>query len=169
LSKLGVSLFFLFVCFLFSNIPIRDFYIFRFYLSEEEKYKEFLEEFKVRKDCPVEIGYASWYGPRFHGRKTANGEIFDLYKFTAASRALPLGTYVLVYNFENGKFVVVRINDRGPYVKGRIIDLSFAAAYELGIHKKGVGKVAVIPLRCLSPLTQLKLYDKFVKYILRTY
>ncbi|GAB6066677.1 septal ring lytic transglycosylase RlpA family protein [Aquifex pyrophilus] len=155
--------------FLFSSTPIRDFYVFRFYLSEEEMYEEFLKELKVKKNCPVEVGYASWYGPKFHGRRTANGEIFDLYKFTAASRTLPLGTYVLVYNFENGKFVVVRINDRGPYVKGRIIDLSFAAAYELGLYKRGLGKVAVIPLKCLSPLTQLRLYDKFVKHILRTY
>ncbi len=76
----------------------------------------------------VEEGIASWYGPKFHGRRTASGEVFDMYQLTAAHRWLPFGTLVRVTNLENGLSVVVRINDRGPFVKGRIIDLSYAAA-----------------------------------------
>ncbi len=94
----------------------------------------------------VEVGYASWYGPGFHGRKTASGEIYDMYKLTAAHKTLPLGTYVKVINLENGRSVIVKINDRGPFVKGRVIDLSYAAAKKLGMLKKGVAKVKIIAL-----------------------
>ena len=94
----------------------------------------------------VEVGYASWYGPGFHGRRTASGEIYNMYKFTAAHKTLPLGTYVKVINLENGRSVIVRINDRGPFVKGRIIDLSYAAAKKLGMLKKGVARVKIIAL-----------------------
>ncbi len=94
----------------------------------------------------VEEGLASWYGPGFHGRRTASGEIYNMYAFTAAHRVLPLGTYVLVTNLENGRRVVVRINDRGPFVPGRIIDLSYAAARALGMVKKGVARVRVVAL-----------------------
>ncbi|RUM28694.1 MAG: septal ring lytic transglycosylase RlpA family protein [Aquifex sp.] len=148
---------------------LRDYHEFKLYIKEEEVYKEFIKHIKVKKNCKIERGIASWYGPKFHGRKTANGEIFNLFKLTAASRTLPLGTYVLVYNLENGKFVVVRINDRGPYIDGRIIDLSFAAAFEIGLYRKGIGEVLVIPLKCLSPSTQLRFYDELVKDILKTY
>jgi rare lipoprotein A len=81
----------------------------------------------------VETGEASWYGPGFHGRKTANGERFDTYDLTAAHKTLPFGTLLKVTNLENNRFTVVRINDRGPYVRGRIIDLSKAAKNELGM------------------------------------
>ena len=91
-------------------------------------------------------GYASWYGPKFHGRKTASGEIFNMYSMTAAHRTLPLGTYVKVINLKNGRSVIVKINDRGPYIKGRIIDLSYAAARKLGMIKDGVVPVEVIVL-----------------------
>jgi len=91
----------------------------------------------------VQIGYASWYGKKFHGRPTASGEIFNMYKLTAAHRTLPLGTYVKVTNLSNGKSVIVKINDRGPYVKGRIIDLSYMAAKKIGMVKKGVQKVKI--------------------------
>lgn len=94
----------------------------------------------------VEEGLASWYGPRFHGRPTASGEPFNMYAFTAAHRILPLGTYVLVTNLENGRRVVVRINDRGPFVPGRIIDLSYAAARALGMLERGVVRVRVVAL-----------------------
>ena len=94
----------------------------------------------------VEEGLASWYGPGFHGRRTASGEIYNMYAFTAAHRLLPLGTYVLVTNLENGRRVVVRINDRGPFVPGRIIDLSYAAARALGMVEKGVARVRVVAL-----------------------
>jgi hypothetical protein len=84
---------------------------------------------------------ASWYGPRFHGRRTANGEVFDQNLFTAAHRTLPFGTLVLVTNPATGRSVVVRINDRGPYISGRSIDLSRAAARAIGMEEAGVAEV----------------------------
>jgi rare lipoprotein A len=89
---------------------------------------------------------ASWYGPGFNGRSTSTGEAFDSHRFTAASRALPLGSYARVTNLENGQSVVVRINDRGPYVGGRGIDLSQAAADRLGFRREGVARVQVVRL-----------------------
>lgn len=86
-------------------------------------------------------GEASYYAHKFHGRKTANGEIFDMHKLTAAHLKLPFNTLVRVTNLSNNKTVIVRINDRGPYAKGRIIDLSLAAAKELDMMKSGVAKV----------------------------
>jgi rare lipoprotein A (peptidoglycan hydrolase) len=90
-----------------------------------------------------QTGVASWYGPGFHGRQTANGEVYDQYKLTAAHRTLPLGTWVKVKNPTNGKRIEVRINDRGPYIDGRIIDLSYAAARALGMVKPGIAQVEV--------------------------
>ncbi|HHF53278.1 MAG TPA: septal ring lytic transglycosylase RlpA family protein [candidate division WOR-3 bacterium] len=89
----------------------------------------------------IEVGLASYYGRKFHGKKTASGEIFNMYKLTAAHRKLPFGTYVKVTNLENGRSVIVRINDRGPFKKNRIIDLSYEAAKRLGIISKGVARV----------------------------
>ncbi len=86
---------------------------------------------------------ASWYGPRFHGKKTANGEIYDQMAFTAAHKKLKFGTLLRITNPKNNKSVVVRINDRGPYIPGRQLDLSKAAAMELGTIKKGVVKLKV--------------------------
>jgi len=91
----------------------------------------------------VFIGKASWYGPNFHGKLTANGEVFDQNAFTAAHRELPFGTKVLVTNLTNGKSTVVTINDRGPYVDGRHIDLSKAAAQEVGMLEAGVVDVMI--------------------------
>jgi len=88
-------------------------------------------------------GLASWYGPRFHGRRTANGERFNKFLLTAAHRTLPFNTRVRVTNLQNGRSVVVRINDRGPYVRGRIIDLSYGAARLLGMQARGVVLVKV--------------------------
>lgn len=90
-----------------------------------------------------QIGTASWYGPRFHGRQTANGEIFNQHALTAAHRTLPLGTIADVINIENGKSVRVRINDRGPYVNERVIDLSRAAARRIDMIDQGLAKVRV--------------------------
>ncbi len=90
-----------------------------------------------------QLGLASWYGRGFHGRRTANGERFDMYAMTAAHRTLPLGSYVRVTSLTNSKSVVVRINDRGPYMRGRVIDLSYVAATALGMHRAGVTKVAI--------------------------
>ena len=89
----------------------------------------------------MQSGSASWYGPGFHGRKTASGEKFDMYELTAAHKTLPLGSRVMVRNPANGKEVVVRINDRGPYAAGRILDLSKAAASQLGLISRGHGDV----------------------------
>lgn len=86
-------------------------------------------------------GRASWYGPKFHGRLTANGEIFDSNALTAAHPSLPFGTKVRVTNLRNGRSVIVRINDRGPFIKGRIIDVSAAAARVLGMVNSGTASV----------------------------
>ena len=94
----------------------------------------------------VTTGRASWYGPGFRGRKTASGEIFDDSKFTAAHKTLPLGSIAKVTNLSNGKSVKVEINDRGPYVDGRIIDLSHAAAHALGMVDRGVAHVEIEPV-----------------------
>nr|WP_238193251.1 septal ring lytic transglycosylase RlpA family protein [Methylobacterium frigidaeris] len=91
-----------------------------------------------------QAGVASWYGPGFHGRKTANGERFNTHALTAAHRSLPFGTQVRVTNSTNGRSVVVRINDRGPYVGGRVIDLSNAAARAIGVS--GLSKVSLARL-----------------------
>jgi len=86
---------------------------------------------------------ASWYGPGFHGQKTANGEVYDQNSFTAAHKSLKFGTLLKITNLKNSKSVVVRINDRGPYIHGRDLDLSKAAALELGMVRKGVAKIKV--------------------------
>jgi rare lipoprotein A len=91
----------------------------------------------------VQRGVGSWYGPRFHGRKTASGEVYDMNDFTAAHQTLPLGTVVRVSNELNGKSTLVRINDRGPYIDGRIIDLSYNAAKLLDIVQPGTGEVSI--------------------------
>lgn len=89
------------------------------------------------------VGIASWYGSAFHGRPTANGEIFDMYELTAAHPTLPLPSLVRVTNLENGRSLVLRVNDRGPFVANRLIDLSKGAAQELGFESKGLAKVRV--------------------------
>lgn len=86
---------------------------------------------------------ASWYGPGFHGKKTANGEIYNQMSFTAAHKSLKFGTLLKITNRKNGKFVVVRINDRGPYIEGRDLDLSKGAAMQLGLMKRGVARLKV--------------------------
>ena len=90
-----------------------------------------------------ERGLASWYGPKFHGRLTSNGEVYDMDKMTAAHKLLPMNTWVEVTNQNNGKRAVVRINDRGPFVDGRIIDLSKAAARDLGVLGPGTAPVII--------------------------
>jgi rare lipoprotein A len=95
---------------------------------------------KKNRTKPYQVGEASWYGKQFHGRTTASGEDFDMFELTAAHRRLPLGTYVKVTNLRNGKWVIVRVNDRGPYVGDRIMDLSYSAARMLNFHS-GVERV----------------------------
>ncbi len=93
-----------------------------------------------------EQGLASWYGLKFHGRRTSSGEPYDMYAMTAAHKTLPLPTWVRVTNRENGKSVVVKVNDRGPFHPGRIIDLSYAAAAKLGVLAKGTAPVEIVAL-----------------------
>lgn len=91
-------------------------------------------------------GIASWYGKKFHGKKTSNGEIYDMYAMTAAHKTLPLGTLVHVRNLDNDAEVTVRINDRGPFVQGRIIDLSYTAAQKIDIATSGTAPVVIVAL-----------------------
>jgi rare lipoprotein A len=91
----------------------------------------------------VQTGVASWYGKDFHGKKTSNGEVYDMHAMTAAHKTLPLGVYLKVHNRENGRETTVRVNDRGPFVKGRILDLSYAAAKELGVDAVGTALVRI--------------------------
>lgn len=93
-----------------------------------------------------EQGVASWYGEDFHGKKTSSGEIYDMYDMTAAHKILPLGTFVRVKNLENHRVIDVRINDRGPFVRGRIIDLSYTAAKKLDIVRPGTAAVEIVAL-----------------------
>ena len=86
---------------------------------------------------------ASWYGVKFHGYKTANGEVYDMYGMTAAHKTLPLPSYVRVTNLTNSRSVIVRVNDRGPFHGNRLIDLSWAAAKKLGYHDKGTARVRI--------------------------
>ena len=90
-----------------------------------------------------QLGLASWYGRGFHGHRTASGEHYDMYAMTAAHRTLPLGSYVRVTSLASARSVVVRINDRGPYARGRVIDLSYAAAKMLGLQYAGTAKVKI--------------------------
>ncbi|MFN7121753.1 MAG: septal ring lytic transglycosylase RlpA family protein [Hydrogenophaga sp.] len=96
------------------------------------------------RDREIERGRASWYGPRFHGRSTASGETFNMHDLTAAHKTLPFGTRVRVRNLANGREVAVRINDRGPHVRGRVIDLSRAAAQQIGLLTMGVATIVVL-------------------------
>lgn len=91
----------------------------------------------------VADGVASWYGSKFHGRRTSSGEIYNMYGMTAAHKSLPLPTYVEVTNLENGQKIIVKVNDRGPFVDDRLIDLSYVAAAKLGITQRGTGRVNV--------------------------
>lgn len=96
----------------------------------------------IKRASPL-VGIASWYGPGFHGKLSASGEHFDMWALTAAHRTLPFGTFVRVQSKESGRRVTVRINDRGPFIDGRIIDLSFAAARELGMIGRGTEEVVL--------------------------
>lgn len=102
-------------------------------------------------------GIASWYGTKFHGRRTSSGEPYDMYAMTAAHKTLPIPTYAKVTHLDTGKSIIVKINDRGPFVDGRIIDLSYVAARKLGISAKGTGRVEVqtiVPGTPVTPVAQ---------------
>jgi rare lipoprotein A len=98
-----------------------------------------------------QVGTASWYGRQFHGRRTSNGETYDMYDLTAAHKTLPFGTYVRVHNLNNGRHVDVRVNDRGPFVRNRIIDLSYTAAREIDMLGPGTANVKVTALGAPAP------------------
>ena len=95
-------------------------------------------------------GIASWYGPKFHGKKTSNGEIYDMYAMTAAHKTLPLPSYLEAKNLENGRKIIVRVNDRGPFHDNRVVDLSYTAAIKLDMIAKGT---ALVEIRALDPRT----------------
>ena len=106
------------------------------------------KQIEAIKDHPqVQIGIASYYGSKFHKKRTANGEIFNMYKVSAAHKTYPLGTKVKVTNMKNGKSIKLTINDRGPYVKGRIIDLSYKAARKIDFVNQGTTKVRIDVIR----------------------
>jgi len=108
----------------------------------------------------TEKGIASWYGKDFHGRKTANGEIYDMYKYTAAHKFLPLGSHVKVTNLKNQRSVVLRVNDRGPFIKGRILDLSYTGARELDIVEAGIAPIKL-------EVVQLPKHQQSVKFFIQ--
>jgi len=118
------------------------------YIVRGKKYQPMSDEKGYKAE-----GVASWYGQKFHGYYTSNGEIFNMYDMTAAHKTLPLPSFVKVTNLENGKSAIVRVNDRGPFHDDRIIDLSYAAAYKLGYHNKGTAKVQIeaITLERIAP------------------
>jgi len=105
-----------------------------------------------------QIGTASWYGNKFHGHLTSNGEIYDMYSMSAAHKHLPLPTYLTVTNLANNKSVVVRVNDRGPFHQNRIIDLSFSAAYKLDMLKTGTAKVKITAITELGQKSVIQVF-----------
>ena len=111
------------------------------------------------KQKPYQIGTASWYGENFEGKPTASGEPYDMYDMTAAHLTLPMGSYVRVTNLRNGKAVVVRVNDRGPIVPGRIIDLSYGAAQALQFRQKGLQRVRLDLINPPQPTYQTVAYN----------
>ena len=112
--------------------------------SDREKLERHSSE--TASPVPVEVGLASWYGPRFHRRRTASGERFDMFAMTAAHRTYAFGTLLCVRSLVTGRSVVVRVNDRGPRIRGRVVDLSRAAAVALGVHGLGLKPVEVAPV-----------------------
>lgn len=123
-------------------------------LGNPASYKVLGKQYQVMKDATnfKQEGIASWYGMKFHGHRTSNGEIFDVYQMTAAHKTLPLPAYVKVTRTDTQQSVIVRVNDRGPFHEGRIIDLSYAAAVKLGVHKLGTAPVSIEVLK--APLDQ---------------
>lgn len=127
--------------------------------GNQPKYKVFNKTYKVLASSKgyKASGYASWYGTKFHGFRTSSGEIYDMYKMTAAHKTLPLPTYLKVVNVHNKRSIIVKVNDRGPFHGGRILDLSYAAASKLGIVDNGIGKVEIIAINPARNSNKLKL------------
>ena len=108
----------------------------------------------------VERGIASWYGRKFHGRKTSNGETYDMYAMSAAHKSLPIPTYLEVTNLENGRRVIVRVNDRGPFHENRVIDLSYAAASRIGMLGKGTALVEIRAIDARAPVPATRVAEQ---------
>ena len=158
LVGLIVLVLFLSGCVSQKNIPYPSYKVNKNYSSRypkgtQKQYIVYGKRYKPLKTSHgfVQVGIASWYGPKFHGRRTASGEIYDMYDLTAAHKILPMHTKVKVTNLENGRSLIVRINDRGPFVKNRIIDLSYAAAKRLGLVGPGTARVRIEALGPWSP------------------
>ncbi|WP_047044996.1 septal ring lytic transglycosylase RlpA family protein [Vibrio mexicanus] len=126
------------------------------------------EHYTIIRDAKgfTQSGKASWYGKKFHGHLTSNGEIYDMYSMTAAHKTLPIPSYVKVTNKDNGKTTVVRVNDRGPFHEGRIIDLSYAAAYKLDVVKTGTANVEIEVITVERPTGENK-KNSFPSYVIQ--
>jgi len=128
--------------------------------KQEVKKERPVPETKIekRESKGVQFGVASWYGGEFHGRATSSGEVYDMHQLTCAHNTLPLGTVVMVTNLENGRSLELKVNDRGPFVKERILDVSYAAAQMLGMWEKGTApvKVEVVSL-AIEPIQRFTL------------
>jgi rare lipoprotein A len=118
--------------------------------KQEVKKEKSVPEAKIekRESIEVQFGVTSWYGGEFHGRPTSSGEVYDMYQLSCAHNTLPLGTVVMVTNIENGRSLELKVNDRGPFVKERILDVSYAAAQMLGMWEKGT---ALVKVEVISP------------------
>ena len=123
------------------------------FMREESPLPE-KRELRKGESKEAQYGVASWYGADFHGKATSSGEVYDMYQFTCAHNTLPLGTVVMVTNLENGRSLELKVNDRGPFVKERIIDVSYAAAQMLGMWEKGTASVKVEVIGSAPELVQ---------------
>lgn len=145
-------------------------------VATDAMYKQTMKRYKVRGkwyqpigvlEGDIFVGKASWYGRDFHNKLTSNGERYNMYKCTAASKTLPINTYVKVENLDNGMITVVRINDRGPFIHGRIIDLSYQAAKEVDLIKKGVANVRITVIDYDPKTTKYASYNRDNIYLVR--
>ena len=140
----------------FSNIkPIKVVKLDKSPYGNPASYEVRGRTYKVKESAKnyIKEGVASWYGTKFHGRRTSSGEVYDMLALSAAHKTLPIPCFVKVTNLENGKHIIVRVNDRGPFVKDRIIDLSYAAAHKIGMTQKGTARVRVESLTANIPTT----------------
>jgi rare lipoprotein A len=128
----------------------------RFHIDNRDTASNTEDESLSRITRYLKQGVASWYGSDFHGKKTASGEIYDMNAMTAAHKTLPLSSYARITNLENQRSVIVRINDRGPFRRDRVLDLSYAAAKKLDIHQSGTGAVEIKAIAPEQALTQLQ-------------
>lgn len=130
-------------------------------------------DYKVLNDITEfeELGYASWYGNKFHGHLTSNGERYNMFAMSAAHKNLPLPSYLQVTNTDNGKQIIVRVNDRGPFHQGRIIDLSYAAAKKLDMLKSGTAKVKIILLHFSKDKTETAPFNEqlYIQYLVTSF